>query len=335
MCLYPRFIMNRKYVKNKKNKGVVPKLPRRNIDGVMVEDRRVLEVPIGCGKCMECMRQKKNNWKVRLQEEIKSNKMKAHFVTFTFSNEDYQDLYERYFEDSGIEGYLLDNEIAKKSVRLFLERWRKSEKKSVKHWLITELGHEGTENIHMHGILWTDKSEEFIKKKWGYGFVWVGDYVNDKTVNYIVKYCTKLDSDHENFVPSICTSAGIGRGYFDRGDWENLKYKGEDTDSGYQGNTGYKMNLPVYYRNKIYNEKQREKLWIDMIEKDLRYVDGAKIDMGMVGGVEEYYRRLGIAREKNERLGYGSDEKNWKKMSYENRRRKLNHESRMNKVRTE
>ena len=44
-----------------------------------------------------------------------------------------------------------DNDIATKAIRLCLERVRKQTGKSVKHWFITELGHEKTERLHLHG----------------------------------------------------------------------------------------------------------------------------------------------------------------------------------------
>ena len=150
MCLYPRIIQNKKYTKNKKNGGVIP----------AVSDKRVLAVPIGCGKCMECKKQKAREWQVRLLEDVKHN-TNGIFVTLTFSNESIKKIVSGI--RNGIEGYELDNEIARKAVRKFLERWRKNNKKSVRHWLVTELGHEGTENIHLHGIIWTDKREEIHK----------------------------------------------------------------------------------------------------------------------------------------------------------------------------
>ena len=61
MCLYPRLIMNKKYTANKKNGGVIPRLT----------DSRAAQVPVGCGKCMECKKQKAREWKVRLSEECK------------------------------------------------------------------------------------------------------------------------------------------------------------------------------------------------------------------------------------------------------------------------
>ena len=59
MCLYPRLIQNKKYIANK-NGGVIPP----------VSDNRVRFVPIGCGKCIECRKQKKREWQVRMLEDI-------------------------------------------------------------------------------------------------------------------------------------------------------------------------------------------------------------------------------------------------------------------------
>ena len=60
MCLNPSFIKNRKYIPNKKNGGVIPP----------VSDNRVLYVPVGCGVCIECKKQKSRSWQIRLKEDI-------------------------------------------------------------------------------------------------------------------------------------------------------------------------------------------------------------------------------------------------------------------------
>ena len=111
MCLYPKLIKNRKYVANKKNKGVIPE----------AVDKRVLYVPVGCGKCMECRKQKARQWQVRLQEDIRVNK-NAKFVTYTFSEIELQKLDN---EVKGLTGYDRDNEICRLAVRRYTERWRK------------------------------------------------------------------------------------------------------------------------------------------------------------------------------------------------------------------
>lgn len=312
MCLYPRLIKNRKYVANKKNGGNIPP----------VLDLRTLMVPAGCGKCIECKKQKAREWQVRLQEEIRHDKT-GKFVTLTFSDESIKELSK---EIKNLDGYNLDNEIATLATRRFLERWRKKYKKSVKHWLVTELGGNGTENIHMHGIIWTNENAKTINEIWKYGFTWVGDkenegYVNEKTINYIVKYVNKTDEKHKEYNSKILTSAGIGKKYIERPDSKKNIYKGKDTKETYTTRQGIKLAMPIYYRNKIYTEQEREQLWLNKLDQETRYICGEKIDISK--GEEIYYKTLEYYRKKNKRLGYGNDEKNWQLKRYENERRNL------------
>ena len=233
MCLYPKLIHNRKYLPNKKNGGEIPP----------IKDDRVLKVPVGCGKCIECRKQKARNWQVRLQEDIRVNK-NAKFITYTFSETELQELDNTI---KGLSGYERDNEICRKSVRRYTERWRKKYGKTLRHWLVTELGHQNTERVHMHGLIWLEKktedetkkytinSEEFkgmeltweeynkeqnkdIKKVWKYGNIWIGDYVSERTINYIVKYVNKADKVHKTYNSKVFTSKGIGREYIERRD---------------------------------------------------------------------------------------------------------------------
>ena len=237
MCLYPTLRKNPRYKKTKKNGGIIP----------AVWDTRALYVPTGCGQCMECKNQKAREWQVRLLEDIKTNK-NGKFITLTFSNESITEIskkinlirtkskWKTYRDKNGKErtrwkytekeiekqaaGYTRDNAIATYAIRHFLESWRKKNGKSLRHWLVTELGHQGTENIHLHGIVWTDEIER-IRHTWKYGFSWTGkeingkihNYVNQRTVNYSVKYVNKMDLDHLYYNPIILTSAGIGADY--------------------------------------------------------------------------------------------------------------------------
>ena len=99
-------------------------------------------------------KQKRRNWQVRLLEEVKE-RTDGIFVTLTFSNERFKKYARRHKK---LKGYDLDNAIATEAVKHFLENWRKEHKTSVRHWLVTELGHNGTENIHLHGIIWTENT---------------------------------------------------------------------------------------------------------------------------------------------------------------------------------
>lgn len=308
MCLYPKLVKNPKYIANKKNGGIIPP----------VSDERVLLVPIGCGKCIECRKQKKREWQVRMLEEIRHYKS-GKFVTLTFSEENLIKLENE--QGNTPNNYIRYNEVATIAVRRFLERWRRKFKKSVKHWLVTELGHTGTERIHLHGILFTNESNETIEERWSYGNIWVGQYVNEKTINYIIKYISKIDDDHKEYKPKILCSAGIGKGYLERYDSKRNVFNGENTKEFYTTRTGHIVNLPIYYRNKIYNEDQREILWLNKLDKEERWVMGERIDISE--GDDEYNKAVEYYRQINTKLGYGDDKVNWDEKMYRNNKKRI------------
>lgn len=339
MCLYPKLILNRKYIPNKKNGGAVPQMT----------DPRTKWVPVGCGKCMECKKQKSRAWSIRLQEEIRTDKT-GKFVTMTFSDEWLVKIEEEVKKDYQIEGYELENQIAVYAVRHFLERWRKKYGTSVKHWLVTELGQKETERIHVHGIIWatakdvTDGKIKTVRKKvleelWKYGNVnkqekdWEKNYVNEATVNYIVKYISKADIKHKEYDARVLTSKGIGSKYIDRPDARRNKYNGGKTIETYTTRQGIKLNLPKYYRNKIYTEEEKEELWINLMNKEERWVNGVRIDISK--GEEDYWNMIKEARQQNNKLGYGNDEKSWERKQYENQRREIRADTRRKKVEEE
>ncbi len=323
MCLYPRIIKNKKYISNKKNGGIVP----------VMRDKRMGLVPVGCGKCMECRKQKARNWQVRLLEEIKTERNGV-MITLTFSNESIKEIGTKI---NKLEGYNRDNEIATIGMRRFLERWRKKYKKSVKHWFITELGHNGTENVHMHGIIWTDIKHDEIRRIWRYGFVWIGSenkgYVNSATVNYTVKYVHKQDELHTEYIPKVLTSKGIGKNYIKTWNSKRHKYINKNTKETYKTEKGHEIAMPIYYRNKIWTDEEREKLWIEKLDENIRYVNGIKIDVSETE--EKYWKALKVARMKNKRLGYGDNSINWEKRKYENERRNINYMKRINNKKQE
>lgn len=318
MCLYPRLIKNRKYGPTKKNGGRWP----------VATDPRTHIIPIGCGECMECRKQKSREWQARLLEDVKTHK-NGIFITLTFSNKSLAKIC-KHKKVKGYTGYNKDNAIAKRAVRAFLERWRKTYKVSLRHWLITELGHQGTENIHLHGIVWTNEKKEQIRKHWKYGYCWIGkeqpdgslsNYVSTRTINYCIKYVYKRDIQHKYFKARILTSPGIGKNYTETLNAQRNKYNEIRTSEAYITETGHKISLPKYWRNKIYTDEEREKLWIEKLDKQIRYVNGIEIDIS--NGEDEYYKILKREQEKNRRLGYGDGETKWEQKEYEEQRRQL------------
>lgn len=295
MCLYPKVILNPKYRANKKNGGVIPPLP----------DERVKYVSVGCGKCIECCHQKANAWRQRLYEELKENKGK--FVTLTFSDQSIKEL----AEELGVEGQC--NAVAGLAMRRFLERWRKKHKTSVRHFFITELGSKNkSERLHLHGILFTDSlTNENLEEIWKYGRVDVGNKCNEKSVNYIVKYIHKPDIEHPDYQPQTFCSAGIGKKWIE-GRRGAYRYKEGRTKEYYTLASGQKVGLSIYYRNNFFSEEEREKLWIEKLDKKERWVRGQRIDISK--GEDFYWFALKNAQEENKRLGF--PEPTWEKSEY-------------------
>jgi hypothetical protein len=285
-------------------------------------------VPIGCQKCIECRRQKARSWSVRLQEEIRHDNT-GKFVTLSFSDESLLELYKDLLPKSKkkneilpFESYEASNQIATIGIRRFLERWRKEYKKSVKHWLVTELGQKNTERIHIHGIIFTEESSK-IEKHWKYGNVYIGEYTTEKTINYIVKYISEPDELHPNFNPKTLCSKGIGSKYLERKDSKLNTFNNEKTKETYTTRDGQRLNLPIYYRNKIYTENEKEALWLQKLDKSERWVLGKKISVKDENEEKNYYLALENAQRINRQLKYGSNEKDWEKETYEKERRKL------------
>nr|WAE43694.1 MAG: replication initiator protein [Microviridae sp.] len=316
MCLYPQLIRNPKYTLNKKNGGQRPP----------IYDNKTLYVPIQCGNCIECRAKKARDWQVRLTEETKRTPNGA-FITLTFNTESLNEL----SKTTETQGYTKDNHIATIGVRRFLERWRKTHKVSLRHWFVTELGHQGTEHIHLHGIIWLKRPEDLLElpKIWNYGFTWQGkaikekgaitryeNYVNQTTVAYIVKYITKKNTKHEYYKSIILTSPGIGKEYINTHEAKNNKYNDDKTKETYRTKTGHEMMLPQYYRQKIYTDHEREMLWLQKMNTEERYVLGQKAET-----TEEYLQLLKQAKAKNKRLKYGSNQIDYHKKEQETKRR--------------
>lgn len=292
----------------------------------LCDDRRKLYVSVGCGNCYECRKQKAQQWRVRLQEEIKVQKH-AYFVTLTFSNESLIEL-------ANARNTLECNATAGKGVRRFLERYRKKYGKSLRHWLITELGHEGTERIHLHGVIFSDNiiTMQELNELWKYGRADTGIYCNERSINYIVKYVTKIDEKHKNYRPDIFSSAGIGKSFVTPRNKLMYQYTQGKSREDYRLNNGRQVALPMYYRNKFYTEEERNNLWTDRLDKGSLYVNGIEIkNVNTAEGYAHYMRVLKAQQDWNRSIGYGDTSDKWKEEPYNITFRMLNRMKKNNK----
>nr|DAX07890.1 MAG TPA: Replication associated protein [Microviridae sp.] len=212
-------------------------------------------------------------------EEIKSNPKNIIFATLTFSEESLKKL--EYDENE-------PNKTPQKAISLFRKRWWKKYKKPLKHWLITEMGHDNTKRIHLHGIIWTELTEEQFEKEWGYGWIFFGYEVNEKTINYIIKYITKKDENNPEFNGKIFTSKKIGISYISRNTLNRHRYQDKFTEETYRTNSGIKVALPTYYKQKIWTDQEREALRIIKEEKQVKYYNKTPIKVETIEQYREY-----------------------------------------------
>ncbi|MCD7872768.1 MAG: hypothetical protein LUG21_05650 [Clostridiales bacterium] len=289
-CLHPICIPKKEYPFNK-----------YTFDILTDEDQVMYTRLVPCGHCIECLRTKSKNWRIRLFEEYKSCS-DAKFVTLTFSPESYEKLKQdvlnspnvinrRLYDKSGSEpkylgivphlcvksrkfslkheyeykpliGKYLNQQIARLAIRRFLERYRKQYGVSLRHWLITDYGHRGTERLHLHGIVFNArcttvrsrrtliKFEEFTKI-WSYGHTWLG-WCTDRSINYITNYIAKIQES------KVFVSPGLGKSFIT----EQVVRFYKETLSPWI-HTQYmcgKHLLPRYYMIKLYKWYERLKI---------------------------------------------------------------------------
>lgn len=323
MCVNTKRIINKRYTITKKNGGNIPPCPD--------ERQRTVEIP--CGQCYQCKKKKGREWRMRITEDIKVNK-NCKIVTLTFNTESLKKIAE---QCKDAKGYELDNQICKWAVKHFRERWRKKYGRSIRHWLITELGHGETEHVHMHGIIWEDdryKLEDTllneVEKIWQYGYVGKGkrdyktgkiiNYVSAQTANYFTKYVTKIDEQHKEYRQIILTSAGIGASYLTSAKAKDNIYKGKNTKQTYTIDTGGSLPMPDYLRRKMYTDEQRIELTKEYLDKPVIYIAGKEVRKEI--GDVEIKRIKDEERQKNKRLGYDEGQKNWARKIAENKKRR-------------
>ena len=121
-------------------------------------------------------------------------------------------------------------------------------------------------------------------------------------------------------------SKGIGSSYIDSYDGKLNKYKESETKENYTFKNGVKVSLPVYYRNKIYTDDQKEELWIKKIDKHERWVLGTKVDVSTSSGIDKFNNLVKQARVTNKKMGYGEPVDKAEKI-YQSRMREINRNS--------
>lgn len=223
-------------------------------------------VPVPCGKCPNCKRNRVAAWQFRLMQEDKVS-LCSHFITLTYDTEFVP------ISDNGFP--TLVSTVMKKnkkgklvslphplSFQAFMKRLRKHfPDQNLKYYCAGEYG-EARRRPHYHAILFNCTDIEKVHQEWKFGAVHVGD-VTKNSVGYTAKYINK-----EKRIPEFpnddrikefsLMSKGLGKSYSDSKAVKN--YHKSDLERNYltiEG--GVKIPLPRYYREKIYDSDERLK----------------------------------------------------------------------------
>ena len=91
---------------------------------------------------------------------------------------------------------------------------------------------------------------------------------------------TERDEGNPEFHGKIFTSKGIGKDYINKNSLRRHKYQDRFTEETYRTDSGIKIALPMYYKQKIWTDQEREALRIIKEEKQTKYYNKTHIVTG-------------------------------------------------------
>ncbi|MBO5971624.1 MAG: hypothetical protein J6Q07_01265 [Alistipes sp.] len=251
-CLVDKRIINRKYIK-------IADENNEPVDNYSNREDYYVQVP--CGRCINCVKSYMTQWRQRLLHEYEymtSDEINnSYFITLTFSPEHLQQLYRDFHDNKDLKATLHIYQ------RRFFDRLRKRYGSTPRHWLVTEYG-ERSGRLHLHGILFNVNFPiRELYKYWQHGFV---NYtrLNERRIGYCTKYITKAVEDVlvlKSQRQYVFTSPGLGKAYTEDPKTRQIHHPKDGVINTLSLNSsGYPMALPRYYRNKIFDDTEREEL---------------------------------------------------------------------------
>lgn len=198
-----------------------------------------LQVP--CGKCFECRAARSAAWSFRLEKEDR-NSSESHFVTLTYAD-NYLPI------EDGLP--VLD----KADLQKFFKRLRKRCSAKVKYYACGEYGGT-TWRPHYHAIIF-NASVKAIEDSWQLGGLYFGD-VAGASIRYVTNYlCKSVDRDLGSRPKEFAVmSKGLGKCFIESP--AVLAYYTKNVDAHVVREGGVKMAMPRYYKQKLFDDYQRE-----------------------------------------------------------------------------
>lgn len=223
---------------------------------------------------MECLEEKKQEWCFRLDQEKRFSDC-SFFCTLT-----YEDEFLTYADDQPC--------LYKRDVQLFLKRLRKSiAPDKIKYYIVGEYGDQWRPitplgRPHYHALIFYRGSLDWfklsliIKDAWILGIAQVLPVLGAQ--GYVTKYILKFDKRPHLVKPFSMISHGLGIDYLSDA---MVAYHRRNLINFAMKPGGYRVSLPRYYKDKIFNQAQKlvMKKRADMYRKDIELLKMRQIDM--------------------------------------------------------
>jgi len=206
---------------------------------------------LSCSKCVNCNINRQNAWIFRLEQEYRKSKT-AIFTTLTYANENVPQTVNK---DTGE----IINSLRYTDVQLFMKRLRKAHPNvKLKHYSVGEYGDE-TQRPHYHQIIY-NASQNKIQENWQLGHTKIGT-VTTASIRYVTKYMGKriANTPEGAELPKSVMSQGLGKDYLTS---ENVKHHKENLIDSILLDDGKRIQLPTYYKDKIFDKDDKFKLKI-------------------------------------------------------------------------
>lgn len=223
---------------------------------------QIYKVP--CGKCISCLRRKQNAWAFRLQQQLKVS-TSACFITLTYENIP--------ISSNGMPT------LVKKDFQNFLKRIRKKTygQACIKYYACGEYG-TISNRPHYHAIMFNlpqvyMEDSNILTKTWGKGHINISP-CNTATIRYTTKYLLKGKGKNAKGSQKEFSlmSKYLGVNYLTP---QMIKYHKENLQSFVTLPGGIPTSLPRYFRDKIFDEQEKELL--NEVAEEVRKVNFTKL----------------------------------------------------------
>lgn len=214
-------------------------------------------IPFPCGKCPPCKKRRTSGWSFRLVKEGERSNS-ALFITLTYDTE---------FVPITNNGYMT---LKLSDLQKFFKRLRKLTDQKIKYYAVGEYG-STKKRPHYHIILF-NANKEHVARAWALNNNHIGSYhignVSHASIGYTLKYMSKksqipMHKNDDRVKEFSVMSKGLGSNYLSQImiNWHKIDIEKrmyipiED---------GKKIAMPRYYKDKMYNQEEKDKIAIYM-----------------------------------------------------------------------